>query len=160
MLPLPDGQKLAKLRVAMKHQLDFEKPIAELQSKLEELKKHPETHSLGISFEEEVAMIEKKIEETQAADLLQPERLGPDQNRAASQTAVHPGLPASSAFTDFTELHGIAFRGGPRRGRRIRLPWAAQGAWLSARKKAATRRKIFFEISVRRIRKGIARRCA
>ena len=31
----------------MKHQLDFEKPIAELQSKLEELKKHPETHALG-----------------------------------------------------------------------------------------------------------------
>ena len=48
----------------MKHQLDFEKPIAELQSKLEELKKHPEKHSLGISFEEEVAIIEKKIEET------------------------------------------------------------------------------------------------
>ena len=26
----------------MKHQLDFEKPIVELQNKLEELKKHPE----------------------------------------------------------------------------------------------------------------------
>ena len=39
----------------MKHQLDFEKPIAELQNKLEDLKKHPETHGLGISVEEEVA---------------------------------------------------------------------------------------------------------
>jgi len=29
-----------------------------------QLKKHPETHSLGISFEEEVALIEKKLEET------------------------------------------------------------------------------------------------
>jgi len=48
----------------MKHQLDFEKPIVELQHKLEELKKHPETHSLGISFEEEVSLIEKKLEET------------------------------------------------------------------------------------------------
>jgi len=48
----------------MKHQLDFEKPIVELQQKLEELKKHPETHSINISFEEEVALIEKKIEET------------------------------------------------------------------------------------------------
>src|SRR5947209_6223090 len=46
----------------MKHQLDFEKPIVELQTKLEELKRHPETHSLGISFEEEVALIEKKLE--------------------------------------------------------------------------------------------------
>ena len=48
----------------MKHHLDFEKPIAELQSKLEELRKHPEKHSLGIRLEEEVAIIEKKIEET------------------------------------------------------------------------------------------------
>ena len=45
----------------MKHQLDFEKAIAELQSKLAELKKHPETHSLGISFEEEIQQIEKKL---------------------------------------------------------------------------------------------------
>src|SRR5206468_2757896 len=28
----------------MKHSLDFEKPILELQRKLEELKKHPDTH--------------------------------------------------------------------------------------------------------------------
>ena len=41
----------------MRHHLDFEKPIAELQHKLEALKKHPETHSLDISFEEEVALI-------------------------------------------------------------------------------------------------------
>ena len=43
----------------MKHYLDFEKPIVELQRKLDELKKHP-----GISLEEEIAQIEKKIEET------------------------------------------------------------------------------------------------
>lgn len=48
----------------MKHQLDFEKPILELQRKLEELKRHPENNSMGISFTEEVAIIEKKIEET------------------------------------------------------------------------------------------------
>jgi len=62
-MPLPALPDVAKLR-RMKHQLDFEKPIAELQSKLEELKKHPEKHSLGIAFEDEVAIIEKKIEET------------------------------------------------------------------------------------------------
>ena len=44
----------------MKHQLDFEKPIVELQQKLEELRKHPETHSIDISFEEEVALIAKR----------------------------------------------------------------------------------------------------
>jgi hypothetical protein len=45
----------------MKHQLEFEKPIVELQRKLDELKKHPET--LGLNFDEEVAQIEKKIAE-------------------------------------------------------------------------------------------------
>ena len=48
----------------MKHQLDFEKPIIELQNKLVALREHPEKHSLGISFEEEILLIEKKIAET------------------------------------------------------------------------------------------------
>src|SRR6266699_2656190 len=90
---------------AMKHHLDFEKPIAELQSKLEELKKHPETHSLGISFEEEVAIIEKKIEETKRQIFL---------NLSAwdrVKIARHPKRPFTldyleTTFTSFTELHG------------------------------------------------------
>ena len=48
----------------MKHQLDFEKPIAELQRKLEDLTKHRDTHSIGVDFQEEVALMEKKIAET------------------------------------------------------------------------------------------------
>src|SRR6266404_4410550 len=89
----------------MKHQLDFEKPIVELQHKLEELKKHPESHSLGISFEEEVSLIEKKLEETKRQIFL---------NLSAwdrVKIARHPKRPFSldyfeSAFTDFSELHG------------------------------------------------------
>src|SRR5438477_12326454 len=89
----------------MKHQLDFEKPIAELQSKLEELKKHPETHSIDISFEEEVSLIEKKLEETKRqifSNLSAWDRI---------KIARHPKRPFTldflqSAFTDFTELHG------------------------------------------------------
>ncbi len=89
----------------MKHQLDFEKPVAELQDQLEKLKKHPETHSLGISFEEEVALIEKKLEETKRQIFL---------NLSAwdrIKIARHPKRPFTldylqSAFTDFTELHG------------------------------------------------------
>ena len=89
----------------MKHQLDFEKPIVELQTKLEELKKHPETHSLGISFEEEVALIEKKLEETRRQIFL---------NLSAwdrVKIARHPKRPFArdyfeSTFTDFSELHG------------------------------------------------------
>ncbi|MCX6886349.1 MAG: acetyl-CoA carboxylase carboxyltransferase subunit alpha [Verrucomicrobiota bacterium] len=89
----------------MKHQLDFEKPIADLQHKLEELKKHPETHSLGISFEEEVSLIEKKIEETRRQIFL---------NLSAwdrIKIARHPKRPFTLdyidlAFTGFSELHG------------------------------------------------------
>src|SRR5215831_18944437 len=101
-LPLPFR---ASNLVWMKHQLDFEKPIAELQSKLEELKKHPETHSLDISVDEEVALIEKKLEETKRQIFL---------NLSAwdrIKIARHPKRPFSldyleSAFADFSELHG------------------------------------------------------
>src|SRR5512140_1620541 len=89
----------------MKHQLDFEKPIAELQSTLEELRKHPETHALDISFQEEVALIEKKIEETKRQIFL---------NLSAwdrIKIARHPKRPFTLdylelAFTGFSELHG------------------------------------------------------
>jgi acetyl-CoA carboxylase carboxyl transferase subunit alpha len=84
----------------MKHYLDFEKPIVELQRKLDELKKHP-----GISLEAEIAQIEKKIEETRRnifTDLTPWQRV---------QLARHPRRPYSldyfnGAFTGFSELHG------------------------------------------------------
>ena len=89
----------------MKHQLDFEKPIIELQNKLEALRKHPETHSLGVNFEEEINQIEMKIEETRRqifSNLSAWQRV---------QLARHPKRPYTldylrAAFTDFEELHG------------------------------------------------------
>src|SRR6266702_4264765 len=89
----------------MKHQLDFEKPIVELQNKLEELKKHPETHSLGVSFEEEVALIEKKVAETKRqifSNLNAWDRI---------KIARHQKRPFTldylrSVFSGFSELHG------------------------------------------------------
>src|SRR5690349_23026959 len=89
----------------MKHQLDFEKPIVELQHKLDELKRHPETHALDISLNDEVALIEKKIEETKRqifSNLSAWDRI---------KIARHPKRPFaldyfSSAFTGFNELHG------------------------------------------------------
>jgi acetyl-CoA carboxylase carboxyl transferase subunit alpha len=94
-----------KLPAGMKHQLDFEKPIAELQRKLEELRKHPETHSLGLSFEEEIAQIEKKIAEMRRqifSNLTAWQRV---------QLARHPKRPFTldylgTAFAEFSELHG------------------------------------------------------
>jgi len=92
----------------MKHQLDFEKPIVELQNKLEELKQHPEKHSLGVSFEEEIKLIEKKLEETRRhiySNLNAWQRV---------QLARHPKRPytldyVNSTFADFRELHGDRF---------------------------------------------------
>jgi acetyl-CoA carboxylase carboxyl transferase subunit alpha len=89
----------------MKHQLDFEKPIIELQEKLEELKQHPEKHSLGVSFEEEIKLIEKKLDETRRhvfSHLTAWQRV---------QLARHPKRPytldyLNLTFRDFRELHG------------------------------------------------------
>jgi acetyl-CoA carboxylase carboxyl transferase subunit alpha len=89
----------------MKHYLEFEKPIIDLQRKLDELKKHP-----GISLEEEIAQIEKKLEETRRAifsDLSPWQRV---------QLARHPRRPYSldylgSTFSDFSELHGDRLNG-------------------------------------------------
>lgn len=89
----------------MKNQLDFEKPIIELQGKLDELKKHPEAHAMGISFEQETKLIEAKIEETRRqifSNLTAWQRV---------QIARHPKRPYTldyirTAFTDFQELHG------------------------------------------------------
>ena len=52
-MPLPGLSEIASLQ-EMKHQLDFEKPILELESKLEELKTHPEEHSMDVNFEVEI----------------------------------------------------------------------------------------------------------
>lgn len=89
----------------MKHQLDFEKPILELQQKLAELIKHREDHSLGVNFDEEAALIEKKIADTRKhifSNLTAWQRV---------QLARHQKRPFTldylqSTFTDFQELHG------------------------------------------------------
>jgi acetyl-CoA carboxylase carboxyl transferase subunit alpha len=90
---------------AMKHYLEFEKPIVELQKKLEELKQHPEQHSLGISWEEEIHLLENKIAEARRIIFT---NLTPWQR---VQLARHPKRPYTLdylrlAFTEFEELHG------------------------------------------------------
>ena len=84
----------------MKHYLEFEKPIVELQRKLDDLRKNP-----SVSLEPEIAAIEAKLEETRKAifsDLTPWQRV---------QLARHPRRPYSldyfsTAFSGFTELHG------------------------------------------------------
>ncbi|HEY0457471.1 MAG TPA: carboxyl transferase domain-containing protein, partial [Verrucomicrobiae bacterium] len=87
----------------MKHQLDFEKPIAEIQNKLDELRKQPE--NLILDIREEITRMEKKLEETRRqifSNLNAWQRV---------QLARHPRRPFTldylhTAFTDFQELHG------------------------------------------------------
>lgn len=89
----------------MKHQLDFEKPITELQRKLEELTKHRDTHALGVNFDEEIGRMEAKIAETRRqifSNLTAWQRV---------QLARHPKRPftldyLSRTFSEFQEIHG------------------------------------------------------
>ncbi|MHC1768511.1 MAG: acetyl-CoA carboxylase carboxyltransferase subunit alpha [Verrucomicrobiia bacterium] len=89
----------------MKHYLDFEKPIVELQRKLDELKRHRDAHSLGINLDEEMMQIERKIEEERKrifSDLTPWQRV---------QLARHPKRPFTldyiqTVFAEFAELHG------------------------------------------------------
>jgi acetyl-CoA carboxylase carboxyl transferase subunit alpha len=89
----------------MKHVLEFEKPIVELQHKLDELRRHPEAHAMDISIEDEIQQIEKKIAETRKQIF---ENLTPWQR---VQLARHPKRPYTLdylglAFEGFEELHG------------------------------------------------------
>ena len=89
----------------MKHYLDFEKPLAELQRKLDDLRQHPEQHAMGISWEEEIQTLQAKIEEARRqifTDLTPWQRV---------QLARHPKRPYTldylqKTFTEFEELHG------------------------------------------------------
>jgi acetyl-CoA carboxylase carboxyl transferase subunit alpha len=83
--------------------LDFEKPLVELEQKLEELKRH--LHGKDIDLDPEVRMIQEKIEETRKetyANLTAWQRV---------QMARHTARPffldyVELAFTDFVELKG------------------------------------------------------
>ena len=89
----------------MKHLLDFEKPVAELQRKLDELKRHCESNGLRLDLEGEVRLIEQKMEETRRqiySSLTAWQRV---------QIARHPRRPfmldyVKGAFQGFLELHG------------------------------------------------------
>jgi acetyl-CoA carboxylase carboxyl transferase subunit alpha len=89
----------------MKHHLDFEKPLIELQQKLDELRRAQLSNPLGLQLEDEIRVIEAKLAETRRqiyAKLTAWQRV---------QLARHPLRPyfldyARQSFTDFSELHG------------------------------------------------------
>jgi acetyl-CoA carboxylase carboxyl transferase subunit alpha len=87
----------------MKNLLDFEKPIFEIQSQLDDLRKNAD--SLGLSSGEEIEKLEQKLDETRRqifSNLTAWQRV---------QLARHPKRPYTldylrASFTEFTELHG------------------------------------------------------
>jgi len=89
----------------MRHHLDFEKPLIELQLKLDELRRSQVSHPLGLQLEDEIRSIEDKLAVTRReiyASLTAWQRV---------QLARHPQRPyfldyARQAFLDFSELHG------------------------------------------------------
>ncbi len=87
----------------MRHFLDFEKPVAELESKIEELRKMSEADGLNIA--EEVARLTEKVDRQLRATYA---KLTAWQK---TQVARHPERPKakhyiSSLITDFTPLAG------------------------------------------------------
>ncbi len=88
---------------AMRHFLDFEKPIAELESKIEELRRMAEPG--GINIAEEIARLTEKVDRQLRTSYA---KLSPWQK---AQVARHPDRPKASDYvaaliTEFTPLAG------------------------------------------------------
>ena len=103
--PLPCRLAEPYVQSPMKHKLDFEKPIVELQQKLDDLRQQSREKGLGVDFETEIRQMEAKLEETKKQVY---SNLSPWQR---VQLARHPKRPytldyLALAFEDFEELHG------------------------------------------------------
>ncbi|MBT5705152.1 MAG: acetyl-CoA carboxylase carboxyltransferase subunit alpha [Verrucomicrobia bacterium] len=89
----------------MNYHLEFEKPIAELQRKLDELRLDADGGTLGVSIADEIKRIEEKLDDTRRqvfSNLTAFERV---------QLARHAKRPFTldymqTVFHDFSELHG------------------------------------------------------
>jgi acetyl-CoA carboxylase carboxyl transferase subunit alpha len=90
-------------RLVMRHFLDFEKPIAELESKIDELRRMAEPG--GINIAEEIARLSEKVDRQLRTTYA---KLSPWQK---AQVARHPDRPKASDYvatliTEFTPLAG------------------------------------------------------
>jgi acetyl-CoA carboxylase alpha subunit len=70
--------------------LDFEKPIFELERRLQDLKNHSDAHD--VDLDSAVKAVEEKLRETRREDLWQAHCLAARANRAAYAAAVRDGL--------------------------------------------------------------------
>ena len=88
----------------MRHFLDFEKPIAELEGKIEELRRMSEPD--GINIAEEVGAADRQGRPPAARDLRQADALAEDPGRAPSRTGRRPCDYIAGLITEFTPLAG------------------------------------------------------
>ena len=118
--------------------LEFERPIIELEQKLEEFKR--QSQAQDINLDPEVRRMEAKIEET---------KLQTYENLTAwqrVQIARHPARPfaldyISGAFTDFIELHGDRLFGDDRAMPGGLATIGGQRCVVIGHQKGATRRR-------------------
>ena len=89
--------------------LDFEKPILELQRRLQDLKNHSDEHD--IDFDSEVESMEKKIRETRRADLRQPHGLAARADRAAHRSARSRSITSRAVSPTGSSCMAIALFG-------------------------------------------------
>ena len=114
---------------AMKHQLDFEKPIIELQRKLDELEKTPGKPCHGHQLRGGNRGDESKDRGNAPPDLRQPGGLGPGQNRPPSQAPVHARLRGAGLLRFLRNARGPPVCGRSRHCGRIRPAGRPQGRW-------------------------------
>ena len=138
--------------------LDFEKPIAELESKIAELRHLPNSGDVDIA--DEVMRLQDKVQKLLRQTYA---KLTPWQR---VQVARHAERPHAQRYidrliTDYTPLAGdrafgedFAVVGGARPAR------AAAASWSSARRRATTPIRASSTISAWRGRRAIARRSA
>ena len=136
--------------------LDFERPIVELEKRIEEMEIQAETDGLDLS--RELHNLEEKVEKLRKeiySDLSRWQRV---------QISRHPQRPYALDYigrmlTDFTELHGDRYYGddksivGGRRGSKASRSW-----WLASRMDAASR-SVRCATSACRTPRDTARRC-
>jgi hypothetical protein len=90
-------ESVESLVIAMKNYLDFEKPIAELQRKMDELQRHREAHGIEISLDKEIRQIKEDFRGAQA-DFFRSDSVAAGAVGPAPQTPLHSGLHPDRVF--------------------------------------------------------------
>ena len=137
--------------------LDFERPIADLEAKIEELR-HVDGDP-GINIGEEIERLRSKSEGADALDLRQADSLADRAPRAPSAAAVHPRLPERASSPSSPSCTAIGSL--PRTGRSSAVWRDSTGTRSSSSdtRKDGRRRRTSIGASACRVPRATARPC-